>query len=249
MAEKFPYGLESNYDLINIMTTDSLKSLKNLPTYEIASKAYEIDSMNQYDIDDNIGNNINSRYYSAHEFNNMNDSDSFKILHSNLNGLENKFDDYHTSVTRPNINIDVMCRSETTQKENCPFNLNINIDGYGQPFTLGSKTARRGVAIYVKEDYNVIERNDLNKVDNSFEAQKTRRLKTLFVDVFINTQTVISMILIIISKCLTIINTEKKECYVSGDFNIDLLKYGTINKYAEFLNMLTWFLTSCSSTN
>ena len=29
MAEKFPYGLESNYDLINIMTTDSLKSFKN----------------------------------------------------------------------------------------------------------------------------------------------------------------------------------------------------------------------------
>ena len=42
-----------------------------------------------------------------------------------------------------------------------------------------------------------------------------------------------------ISKCLTIINTEKKECYVSGDFNIDLLKYGTINKYAEFQNTLT----------
>ena len=144
MAEKFPYGLESNYDLVNIMTTDSLKVLKNLPTYEIASKAYKIDSMNQYDIDDNIVNNIDSRYYSAHEFNNMNDSESFKILHSNLNGLENKFDDYHTFVTSANSNFDVMCISETMQKENFPFNLNINIDGYVQPFTLGSKTARGG---------------------------------------------------------------------------------------------------------
>ena len=80
--------------------------------------------------------------------------------------------------------------------------MNINIDGYGQPFTLGSKTARGGVAIYVKEDYNVIEGNDLNKDDNSFEAVwveiKNEKAKNIVVDVFINTQTVISMILIII---------------------------------------------------
>ena len=60
MAETFPFGLESNYDLINIMTTESLKSLKNLPTYEITSKANNTDFTNQYDIDDNIVNNINS---------------------------------------------------------------------------------------------------------------------------------------------------------------------------------------------
>ena len=43
MAEKFPFGLESNYDLINIITSDSLKFLKNLHTDEIASKACKID--------------------------------------------------------------------------------------------------------------------------------------------------------------------------------------------------------------
>ena len=170
MAEKFTFGLESNYDLINIMTTESLKSLKNLPTYEITSKAYNIDVTNQYDIDDNMVNNINSRYYSANEFKNMGTANSFNIIHSNLNGLENKFDDYHTFITNANTNIDVLCMSETSQKENCPFNLNINIDGYRQPFTLGSRTARGGVAIYVRDEYNVNERNDLNLVNNSFEA-------------------------------------------------------------------------------
>ena len=43
---------------------------------------------------------------------------------------------------------------------------------------------------------------------------------------------------IYISKYLAIINKEKKECYVSGDFNIDLLKCDTINQHAEFLNTL-----------
>ena len=41
-----------------------------------------------------------------------------------------------------------------------------------------------------------------------------------------------------ISKCLTIVNKEKKECYVSGDFNIDILKYKTINKHTEFPNTI-----------
>ena len=100
----------------------------------------------------------------------MGTDNSFNIIHSNLNGLENKFDDYHTFITNANTNIDVLCISETSQKENYPFNLNINIDGYRQPFTLGSRTARGGVAIYVRDQYNVNECNDLNLVNNSFEA-------------------------------------------------------------------------------
>ena len=48
--------------------------------------------------------------------------------------------------------------------------MNINIDGYRQPFTLGSRTAKGGVATYVRDEYNVNECNDLNLVNNSFEA-------------------------------------------------------------------------------
>ena len=44
-----------------------------------------------------------------------------------------------------------------------------------------------------------------------------------------------------VSKCLTKINNEKKECYISGDFNIDLLKYNTNSKYNEFFNTMTSF--------
>ena len=44
-----------------------------------------------------------------------------------------------------------------------------------------------------------------------------------------------------IAKCLTKVNKKKKECYLTGDFNIDLLKYDSNNKYAEFLNTMTSF--------
>ena len=120
----------------------------------------------------------------------------------------------------------------------------INIEGYKQPFTLGSKTARGGVAIYVKNEYNVIERNDLNLVDNSFEAVwveiRNEKAKNIVCGcIYKHPKSNIDDFNKYISKCLTIINKDNKECYVSGDFNIDLLKCDTINKYAGFLNSLT----------
>ena len=225
MAEKFPFGLESNYDLINIMTTESLKSLKNLHTYVITSKANNTDFTNQYDIDDNIVNNINSRYYSANKFNNMNTANStFNIIHSNLNGLENKFDDYHTFINNTKTNIDVLCISETTQKENCPFNLIINIEGYKQPFTLGSKTATRGVAIYVKNEYDVIERNDLNLVDNSFEAVwveiRNEKAKNIVCGCIYKHPKVILMILINIYLNALLLLTKKIRNVMSPEISI-----------------------------
>ena len=90
-----------------------------------------------------------------------------------------KANDYHTFITSANINIDILCISETTQKENCSLKLNISVDGYMQPFILGSKTARGWVAIYVKDNYNVIKRNGINIVDKSFEPKKAK--KTMWV--------------------------------------------------------------------
>ena len=44
-----------------------------------------------------------------------------------------------------------------------------------------------------------------------------------------------------LSKTIIKINKENKECYLSGDFNIDLLKCDTNNKYSEFINTMTSF--------
>ena len=67
-SQIFPYGLESNIELLNINYADSMKSLENLPTFDITLQAANFDSLKQYDIDDNIIDNLNSRYYSAQEF-------------------------------------------------------------------------------------------------------------------------------------------------------------------------------------
>ena len=91
MAQLFPFGLQNNHDLQNIMNPESLKFLENLPSYKTTSKAYSIDSLSQSDVDENIITDINSRYYSANEFKTIKNNNLFNILHSNLNDLESKF--------------------------------------------------------------------------------------------------------------------------------------------------------------
>ena len=42
-----------------------------------------------------------------------------------------------------------------------------------------------------------------------------------------------------ISKCTTVINNEKKECFIAGDYNIDLMKYSNNSNCSEFINSMS----------
>ena len=46
IAKNIPFGLETNYEMLNIINTDSLKTLDNLPNYDIVSKASDIEALN-----------------------------------------------------------------------------------------------------------------------------------------------------------------------------------------------------------
>ena len=144
------------------------------------------------------------------------------------------------------MDIDLLCITETSQKENSSFQTNIIIDGYRQPFSLGSKTSRGGVAIYAKNELNLIERTDLNIIDKSYEAVWIEIINDKYKNIvcgciYRHPNCEVDEFNNYISKCLTKINKEKKECYLAGDFNIDLLTYENNKKYSDFLNALTSF--------
>ena len=74
-----------------------------------------------------------------------------------------------------------------------------------------SRTARGGVAIYVRDEYNVNERNDLNLVNNSFEAAwveiKNTKAKNIVCGcIYKYPKSDNDDLNIYISKCLAIIN-------------------------------------------
>ena len=244
LAKIFPFGLESNYDLQNIIKTDSLNFLDNLPSYEITSKASDFDLLKQYDIDENMVTSINSRYYPVYEYQTLNIQNSLNIFHSNLNGLEHKFDQLYNFVKTTKLNIDIIGISETSQRENTSFDKNVSIDGYHQPITNGSKSSKGGVAIYARKDLNSWERDDLNIVKDDYEsvwieieAKKSKNIVCGCIYRHPNNQ--IENFSNYISKCLSKITKEKKECYLLGDFNVDLLKYDSSNSNRDFLNNLT----------
>ena len=148
------------------MNTDSLEILDRLPSYELTSKACQFDSISSHDPDENIVYRINSRYYSAHELKKLSPANpSFNIIHSNLNGLENKIDLLDKFIKTTKTDIDVICISETSQRENVNFMANVQLDGYKKPFSQGSKTAKGGLAIYTKSNISAFSRDDLNKID------------------------------------------------------------------------------------
>ena len=101
-----------------------------------------------------------------------------------------------------------------------------------------------GVAIYSKTDINTVDRNDLNIVDKSFEAvwieiKNEKRKNIVCGCLYRHPNSDIEDFTDYLTKILAKINKENKECYISGDFNIDLLKYDTNSKYSDFLNTMT----------
>ena len=62
-----------------------------------------------------------------------------------------------------------MAITETSHKYNELSATNVSIQGYKEFFT-PSNSSKGGTAIYVKENYNVFERNDLKTQNDCFEC-------------------------------------------------------------------------------
>ena len=101
------------------------------------------------------------------------------------------------------------------------------------------------MAIFVKDNYNVIEREDLKSDNIEFEAVwieiKTKKNQNIILGCTYRHphNSNIDDYTSYMKSCLAILNKENKEIYISGYFNIDLLKYDSNNKYQEFYNQMT----------
>ena len=143
------------------------------------------------------------------------------------------------------MNFDVVCFSETSQQLDHVFPKNVILENYHYPFSTITKSKKGGVVIFVKDNYNVKERHDLNICDKAFEANwieiNLKKSKNIIVGcIYRHTHsTNIDEFISYFNKCLSNLNKENKEVYISGDFNIDLLKYESNPKYREFYNLVT----------
>ena len=120
------------------------------------------------------------------------------------------------------------------------------LKNYTEPFLSNTLSSKGGVAIFAKNHQDVFERDDLKKEGNKeFEAVwieiKKKGSKNIVVGCLYrhphssNLQDFSSYI----NSCLIKLNKETKEVYITGDFNIDLLKYESNSNYREFYNLVT----------
>ena len=242
-AETFPFIYENTSDVNNLNIANSMKLLNKLPSVNTQSTISNA-SLQPADIDENLPNMINSKYYNIEEYENISKSNKFKLFHSNLNGLSSRFDDLHMTLTQTKSDFDVINITETSENKDSSFPTNISLDGYHYPYTTASKFSKGGVAIYIKNCYTTFKREKLCHSNDNFETvwveiNQENSKNILLGCIYRHPGTDSSVLTDHLNQILISTAKENKHIFISGDFNIDLLKYDTTTKNKTFLDMMT----------
>ena len=153
MAFKFPFSHLSKIELNDLYGLDFPFQLQLLPNYELRSKLSHIPTLDNFDLDENYVQSINSNYFDILDLQKLNDTVSrkhFSLFHVNTRSLSKHFDQLLTVLSSSKINFDVIGISETKQKTGMGFLVNVDINNYFM-YTQPSKLASGGVAIYVND--------------------------------------------------------------------------------------------------
>ena len=81
MSETFPFGLLSNFDLLDLYEIDLPSLLKIFLVFETQSKLTNLPNMNDSDIDENLPGTINSKCY------NLNDLNKVKVTKNHYHSI------------------------------------------------------------------------------------------------------------------------------------------------------------------
>ena len=66
-AEIFPFSLLSKTELCDLLEVELPSQIKSLPSFEIVSKLSNFPNLSSFDIDENLIQTINSKYYKVQE--------------------------------------------------------------------------------------------------------------------------------------------------------------------------------------
>ena len=237
----FPFTLLDNMEMLNMNNSDSTKFCKILPKFDVNCITSKFSNLNSYDIDANLPNNVNCKYYSVEEIHNMEAFNNLNIFHTNTNGLENKIDVLTEFVSSMSTSFDIIAISETSQTDE-NFKSNVSLKGY-EVYSTPSNCSKGGVALYVNDNFNNLERTDLKIQDNLFQAVwieiKNKNSKNIVCGcIYRHPQYNMDEFLIYLENILKKLSIENKEIYICGDFNIDLLKLDKINQNQLYYDLL-----------
>ena len=190
--ENIAFTLSDSQDLENINNSDNMKFCEHLPKLEDVFETTKFSNFPNSNAEFSLPSNLNSKYHSVYEFQKLKIQKNFNIFHSNVNGIESKFDTLENFLAGATSAMDIIGISETSEDKDKSFISNISLDGYNL-FHTPSNSAKGGTAIYVNDDFDAFESNDIKAQSDLYESVwieiKNKKVKTLFVDVFTDIQT------------------------------------------------------------
>ena len=162
----FPYNSCNTTELNSINSTDRY-FYNEQPNIIPINYQHNINQNNidlyDNDLDFNISNLTDCKYYSVDEFQKLKSNTSLNIFHNNVNGLETKFDKLQNFFANSFLDLDIIAITETSQQEsNGEFKTKIKLNDYDN-FSTPSLSEKGGVLLYTKKNIDAIERVDLNK--------------------------------------------------------------------------------------
>ena len=116
ITSMFPFSAVDDSELCSLMNCTKPSHLEFLPSFDILSKISGIPHLDNSDIENNIPNPINSKYYYLQDFEKMTLSSKksyFSLFHINLNSLDAHLDDLHTTLDLLGFLFQVIGISET----------------------------------------------------------------------------------------------------------------------------------------
>jgi hypothetical protein len=184
-----------------------------------------------YFLEDSLNEKVESVY---------NDGKSFSLIHTNIRSIPKNIASFDQYLSLLSIRFNVIAITETWLNENTASLYNIE---HYSTISNHRKTKRGGgVALYIHDTLNYKLRPDLTKSDSFIES--------LFIE--LNDKKVIGVIyrppntdVDIFNKeiknLLKSLKSERKKCYICGDFNINLLNVDNHAPSSDFIDLMYSF--------
>ena len=112
-TDMFPSGSLPNEELLGIVDFDLPSFIDSAPMFEITSNLMNLPNLSDFDIDEHMPQNIDSRYLTLPELSSLQLSSSdFSILHANIRSLSLHQDELVSLSAHTNLNLYVIGVSE-----------------------------------------------------------------------------------------------------------------------------------------
>ena len=168
-----------------------------------------------------------------------NTNSSLSMIHVNARSLKNKFEDFQLMLSTLGHTFSIIGVSETWFNEHTNLNL-FHLDNYSLYNLDRTDKTGGGVALYVKDGIKCSQRKDLSIITSDYEMifieLETTKKHAVFGCVYRPPNVDIPCFKDRIDDVLKTLESEKKDIYIMGDYNINFINYATHCQTGDFLD-------------